>query len=149
MGMIKFKGHYQVELPALQSLNHVLSVVRVSSRHVPHQFPVKSLTLRTFMSGGDSPMSWEILVWISSGVAVVRTSRVAWSAQAKRVVVSCKVIWLTDWPCREFSPVDGSCVVNRLWRFLIWLLWSTCWRLSVGLWRFHPSKIEWVLLERL
>ena len=56
-----------------------------------------------------SPMSWEILVRIASGVAVVRSWRVAWSAQAKRVVVSCKVIWLTDWPCREFSPVDGSC----------------------------------------
>ena len=57
MGMIKFKGHYQVELPALEPLNHVLSVVRVSSRLVPHQFPVKPLTLRTFISGGDSPMS--------------------------------------------------------------------------------------------
>jgi len=55
-GVLKFKRHYKVALSALKSLNNVLSVVRVSSRLVPHQFPVKLLTLRTFMSGGVSPM---------------------------------------------------------------------------------------------
>ncbi|MCY4446207.1 MAG: hypothetical protein OXC02_07090 [Rhodobacteraceae bacterium] len=41
-------------------------------------------------------MSRSILVWIASGVAVVRTWRVALSAQAQRVVVSGKVFCLTD-----------------------------------------------------
>jgi len=130
--VLKFKGHYQVALSALEHLNNVLSVVRVSSRLVPHQFPVKPLTLRTFLGGGDSPMSWSILVWKALGVAVVRTWRVALSEQAQRVVVRGKVIGLTDWPCREFSTSrlvmsDEPSVVVPVLVALINMLEIECW----------------------